>query len=373
MPKDCNDVKRLDRVHDFDKWAKATQLELDQVDDCKVFHDLGHKLRAKVPAGHKKIGVHFVCDVKHDGRFKARLVADGHLTDAPLESVYSGVVSIRGFRIVMFLAELNGLEFWATDVGNAYLESKTAEKVHIIGSAAFGERKDHVLIIVKALCGLKSSGQRWHDVLHDCLVDLGFAPSKAEPDIWMRRNGNLWEYVVVHVDDLALAMLDPQSFMDKLKSAPCNFKLKGTGPITFHLGMDFERDADGTLCCIPKKCIEKMIANYERLFGCKPSTNCMSPIEKGDHPEMDTSDLLDPEQTKLCQSLIGALQWVVTIGRFDVMTAITSLSSFRAAPRKGHLDRVKRICGCLLKMKHARIRVRTEEPDYSGISHMEID
>lgn len=48
--------------------------------------------------------------MKHDGRHKARLVADGHLTDMPLDSVYSGVVSLRGLRIVAFLTELNDLE-----------------------------------------------------------------------------------------------------------------------------------------------------------------------------------------------------------------------------------------------------------------------
>ena len=65
----------------------------------------------KAPEGCKRIRVHFVCDCKHDGRLKARLVANGHLTDAPLESVYSGVVSLCGFCMVMFLAELNNLEF----------------------------------------------------------------------------------------------------------------------------------------------------------------------------------------------------------------------------------------------------------------------
>ena len=43
------------------------------------------------------------------------------------------------------------------------------------------------------------------------------------------------------------------------------------------------------------------------------------------------------------------------------------MSSFRAAPRKGHLERVKRIYSYITKMKHATIRVRTEEPDFSGL------
>ena len=44
-----------------------------------------------------------------------------------------------------------------------------------------------------------------------------------------------------------------------------------------------------------------------------------------------------------------------------------SLSSFRAVPRKGHLERAKRIVGYLSKMKHGVIRFRTALPDYSDI------
>ena len=44
-----------------------------------------------------------------------------------------------------------------------------------------------------------------------------------------------------------------------------------------------------------------------------------------------------------------------------------SLSSFRAAPRRGHLERAKRICGYLWHMKNAVIRFRTHEPDYSDL------
>jgi hypothetical protein len=273
----------------------------------------------------------------------------------------------------MFLAELNGLEFWATDIGNAYLESKTAEKVYIIAGPEFGEQEGHILVVYKALYGLKGSGQRWHGSLFDCLTELGWTPCKAEADIWLKHNGDCYEYIAVFVDDLAIAMKEPQSLLDALSSKPYSFKLKGSGPITFHLGMDFFRDKHGTLCLAPKKYIEKMIANYERLFGTSPRQTFSSLLEKGDHLEMDNSELLDDEGVKIYQSLIGALQGVVTIGHFDINTAVMTLSSFRAAPRKGHLERVKRIYGYLSKMRNAVLRVRTEEPDFTDLPNHEGD
>ena len=64
-------------------------------------------------------------------------MADRYKTSIPLESVYSGVVTLRGLRLVVFLEELNELELWATYIGNAYLEAETKEKVYIIAGSEF--------------------------------------------------------------------------------------------------------------------------------------------------------------------------------------------------------------------------------------------
>ena len=76
-----------------------------------------------------------------------------------MESVYSDVVSLRGLRIVLFLAKLNDLQVYSTDIGNAYLEAQTAEKVYIVAGPEFGDREGHTLVIYKALYGLRTSGK----------------------------------------------------------------------------------------------------------------------------------------------------------------------------------------------------------------------
>ena len=89
--------------------------------------------------------------------------------------------------MVVFLSELNQLELCEPNIGNAYLEAKTREKVYIIGSIGFSDLEGHTLIIYKALYGLKSSGLRWHERLVDALRDMGFSQSKADTDVWMRK------------------------------------------------------------------------------------------------------------------------------------------------------------------------------------------
>ena len=71
------------------------------------------------PKGCYRIKVHPVFAVKFDGRHEARLVADVHLTPEPAENNYSGVVSLRNLRLVIFLGKLNNLDIWGADIGNA--------------------------------------------------------------------------------------------------------------------------------------------------------------------------------------------------------------------------------------------------------------
>ena len=188
----------------------------------------------------------------------------------------------------------------------------------------------------------------------------------------MRPNGDVYEYIAVYVDDLALVMKNPKGFVALLEQK-YKFKFKGTGPIECHLGMNFVREADGTLKYIPTKYIEKMVDAYERMFGEKPSQKVHSPLAPGDHPELDDTEFLDLEGIQLYQSLIGSLQWIITIGRLDVQVAVMTLSSFRVAPRRGHLDRAKRVIGYIYKFKEGCIRIRTHVPDFSQYTPQQYD
>ena len=79
----------------------------------------------------------------------AGLVADGHLTKEPNETVYTGVVSLRNLRLSMFHAEFNDLQLWGADVGNAYLQALTKEKLYIVAGPECEELQGHVLVCTR--------------------------------------------------------------------------------------------------------------------------------------------------------------------------------------------------------------------------------
>ncbi len=134
--------------------------------------------------------------------------------------------------------------------------------------------------------------------------------------------------------------------------------MKGVGPPKYHLGGNFGEDKDGTLWYGSHTYVEKMLSSYERHFGSLPKKKG-SPLPDGDHPETDTSDFLDEKGKAIYMSLVGSLQWAVTLNRFDIAYSVMVMSRFRAEPREGHMERLKHIYGYLRRYSSAKIRFQT--------------
>ena len=367
VPKDYNEAMEFDRKNQNNLWEEATRTEMGQIYEYDSFKSMGRN--AKVPRNHVMIRVHLIYDVKQDGRRKARLVAGGHLTGPNMDTYYSSVVSLRSMRIVIFLSELNDLELCTGDIGNAYLEAYTNEKVCFIGGKEFAPygHEGHLLVIVKALYGLKTSGARFHEKFAETMHNMGFHPSKADSDVWMKDCGSHYEYVATYVDDLLYCGKDPKKFYATLEK-DYKYKLKGVGHPTYHLGGDFKRvsEPESILTWGALTYVKRMLVNYENTFGEPvPKREVHAPLTPNDHPELDDSPLLDREEKKIYWTMIGELQWAVALGRIDIICATVTMARFRPAPRGGHLDCLKCIYCFLRNYKKTAIKFNVEMPDYS--------
>jgi hypothetical protein len=150
VPKNKRNALEINATNGNKHWQQSMDQEIAQIDEYATFHNMG-KGRPP-PQDQKKIWVHFIYDVKHALYLKSQLVAEGNLTTPPKDSVYSGVMMLRLLCICMFHAKLNGLKVEAADVGNAYLEAYTKEKLYIIAGLS--------VAIIKASVG-HSEGPIW--------------------------------------------------------------------------------------------------------------------------------------------------------------------------------------------------------------------
>ena len=156
IPRNYQEAIALDKANGNTLWQDAIQKELDQIKEYQTF--IVRSDLKKPPKGYQFVKVHFVFACKHDLRHKARLVANGSMTEAQSEDAYLSVVLLKGLRMCVLIAELNGLKIMAGDVGNAYLEALTKEKVYIIAGPEFGKLEGTIMIINKALYGLRPVG-----------------------------------------------------------------------------------------------------------------------------------------------------------------------------------------------------------------------
>ena len=270
VPRGIRQAQAFDSANEDTKWMDSFQLEVQQlVYDFETFEVL--QRGAKPPEGHQRIPLIIVFDNKFDGRRKCRIVGGGHVTAPPAEDVYSSVVSMESIRFVLFLAEKNGLTVWGGDVGNAYLNGTTREKLYVVFDSAFGpELAGRIGIVRKSLYGLKTSCARWSEHLADTLRSLDWVPSKAHNDVWMKDCGTHYEYVAIYSDDVICASRNPEEFFKRLQT---RYAMKGVGAPEYYLGASVSRvqgsfgERSDTTALSAKTYIKNMIPKLEEAFG----------------------------------------------------------------------------------------------------------
>ena len=121
-------------------------------------------------------------------------------------------------RILMTITAVNSLEVTTGDIGNAYLNTETEEKMYTCAGAEFdvvGLMPEGTLLkVVKALYGLPKSGNRWHAHLSHTLREMSFKLTHFDPDVWIRSCEGGCYYIGTHTDDVLVVAVDPNSILE---------------------------------------------------------------------------------------------------------------------------------------------------------------
>ena len=164
VPKNADDALRIDKMNGNDYWEKSIKKEMSKVRVAYKPHETYtpeqvRKNEAPELTGYQEISCHLIFDVKMDFTRKARFVANGSTTEAPISMTYSSVVSRDSVRLAFLIAALNDLDIMSCDIGNAYINAPCREKIWFKAGIECGEHKGKVMIITRALYGLKSSAE----------------------------------------------------------------------------------------------------------------------------------------------------------------------------------------------------------------------
>jgi hypothetical protein len=380
VPSSVREALDIDKRTGTDMWRKAIEKEMRNVMVAFDVRDDG-----KVPIGFKEISCHLIFDVKSDTLArKARFVAGGHRTDPPKDSTYSSVVSRDSVRLFFLLAALNDVDVLACDVQNAYINATTKEKIWFRGGDEMGSDKGKVIVIVRALYGLKSSSARWREHMAQTLRNGGFMSCKADPDLWLRPatkpdGSKIYEYVLCYVDDCIFQGLDPMGFMDYLRTVYTLKEGSVQEPETY-LGADVRRHelADGqkAWAISSDTYVRRAVEEVERELakvGKQLKKKVVSPLASGYRPELDASPELDENRASYFASLMGVLRWCIELGRIDIIVEVNLLARFQACPREGHLEQMFHLFAYLKRYNRSSLVFDWTEPSLDETMFKECD
>ena len=348
IPKTVEDAKAEDARNGNTLWWDAICKEMRNV---RIAFEVFEGTKNDIPPGYQQIRCHMIFDIKMGENFrrKARMVAGGHTTETPASITYSSVVSRDSVRIALLIAALNDLRILACDIQNAYLTAKCREKIWTIAGPEFGSEAGSIMLVTRALYGLKSSGAAFRALFADHLWNLDYRPSEADNDVWMRpavkENGfEYYEYVLCYVDDILSISHRPETTMDAIRK---EFKLKNdeAAEPEDYLGATLGKMklSDGTECWTMSsdKYCKAAVSNVEAKLaesGKRLPSGVKTPFHSGYKPELDVTPELKADGVQYFQELIGVLRWACELGRCDILLEVSLLSQHLACPRLGHLE-----------------------------------
>ena len=374
VPSSINHAKELDKKNGNTLWMDGLNKEMTNVSIAFDFLDHG----VKPPPGYTKSSGHLIWDLKMDFTRKARWVKDGHRTPDPTTSNYAGVVSRESVRIAFTYAALNGLDVFAADVQNAYLQAPTSEKHYIICGDEFGiEHRGKVAIITRALYGGKFAGRDYWKHMRSFMNELGFISCKADSDVWMRkavtdRGVEYWEYVLLYVDDILCVSHRGEDVLRNEIGVHFTLKESSIGPPDQYLGGKVrkrtinttEGDVEAWTFSSTQYVKEAVnnVSNYLKEHKSKLPKDRDDPIKRDYRPELDESAELSDVDAAYFQSLIGVLRWIVELGRVDINCEVSMLSSCMALPRYGHLEQLYNMFAYLKRHNNTEVVYDPSEP-----------
>ncbi|CAI7828411.1 unnamed protein product [Closterium sp. NIES-54] len=145
--------------------------------------------------------------------FKARYVARGFSQRQGVDyfQTFSPTPKMTTLRVLLHIAAQRDYELHSLDFSTAFLQGSLHEEIWLRRPPGFTGTfpPGTQWSLRRPVYGLRQAPREWHDTLRTTLAALGFAPSTADPSLFLRTDTSLpLFYILVYVDDLVFATAD---------------------------------------------------------------------------------------------------------------------------------------------------------------------
>ncbi|CAI5469402.1 unnamed protein product [Closterium sp. Yama58-4] len=278
--------------------------------------------------------------------FKARYVARGFSQRQGVDffQTFSPTPKMTTLRVLLHVAAQRDYELHSLDFSTAFLQGSLHEEIWLrrppgfTGSFPPGTQWS----LRRPVYGLRQAPREWHDTLRTTLAALGFAPSTADPSLFLRTDTSLPPfYILVYVDDLVFATADTEALARVKSELQKRHTCTDLGELRSYLGLQITRDrARRTITLTQSHMVQQVLQRFGFQFS-SPQATPLATSHSLSAPPSDES----VEPSGPYPELVGCLMYLMTCTRPDLAYPLSILARYVAPGRhrREHWEAAKRV------------------------------
>ncbi|CAI5504762.1 unnamed protein product [Closterium sp. Naga37s-1] len=278
--------------------------------------------------------------------FKARYVARGFSQRQGVDyfQTFSPTPKMTTLRVLLHKAAQRDYELHSLDFSTAFLQGSLHEEIWLrrppgfTGSFPPGTQWS----LRRPVYGLRQAPREWHDTLRTTLAALGFAPSTADPSLFLRTDTSLPPfYILVYVDDLVFATADTAGLAHVKSELQKRHTCTDLGELRSYLGLQITPDrAQRTITLTQSHMVQQVLQRFDFTYSSPQATPLSTRHSLSALPSDESVEPSGPYP-----ELVGCLMYLMTCTRPDLAYPLSILARYvdPGRHRPEHMAAAKRV------------------------------
>ncbi|CAI7909210.1 unnamed protein product [Closterium sp. NIES-54] len=257
---------------------------------------------------------------------------------------FSPTPKMTTLRVLLHVAAQRDYELHSLDFSTAFLQGSLHEEIWLrcppgfTGSFPAGTQWS----LQRPVYGLRQAPREWRDTLRTTLAALGFAPSTADPSLFLRTDTLLPPfYILVYVDDLVFATADTAGLAHVKSELQKRHTCTDLGELRTYLGLQITRDrAQRTITLTQAHMVQQVLQRFDFTYSSPQATPLSTRHSLSTLPSDESV-----EPSGLYLELVGCLMYLMTCTRPDLAYPLSILARYVAPSRHRpeHMAAAKRV------------------------------
>ncbi|CAI7785532.1 unnamed protein product, partial [Closterium sp. NIES-54] len=257
---------------------------------------------------------------------------------------FSPTPKMTTLRVLLHVAAQRDYELHSLDFSTAFLQGSLHEEIWLrrppgfTGSFPPGTQWS----LRRPVYGLRQAPREWHNTLRTTLAALGFAPSTADPSLFLRTDTSLTPfYILVYVDDLVFATADTAGLAHVKSELQKRHTCTDLGELRSYLGLQITRDrTQRTITLTQSHMVQQVLQRFDFTYSSPQATPLSTRHSLSALPSDESVEPIGPYP-----ELVGCLMYLMTCTRPDLAYPLSILARYVAPGRHRpeHMAAAKRV------------------------------